>query len=183
MTERPQSPAPRTQPVLGIAGWKNSGKTTLAVRLIEELTRRGLAVSSLKHAHHDFQIDMGDTDSARHRRAGARQVAIVSPDRWAVITELKGQSEPALDDMLTRLAPCDLVIVEGFKQAPIPKIEVRRAAAAQHTPLSPDDPHIIAIAADHAVPQASAPVLALDDIAGLADLVVRMLRLAPGHMP
>jgi molybdopterin-guanine dinucleotide biosynthesis adapter protein len=165
------------QPIIGIAGWKNSGKTTLAMRLIEELTLRGYRVSSLKHAHHDFQIDTGETDSARHRRAGARQVAIVSPDRWAVISELNGEPEPSLEEMLSRLAPCDLVVVEGFKSAAIPKIEARRSAAAQKMPLSPADPHIIAIAADHAVPGATVPVHALDDIAGLADLVVRRLGL------
>ena len=169
---------PPRQPVIGIAGWKNSGKTTLAVRLIEELTRRGYRVSSLKHAHHDFQIDTAETDSARHRRAGASQVAIVSPGRWAVISELQGQPEPSMEDMLARLAPCDIVVVEGFKRAPIPKIEARRSAAAQKTPLSPADPHIIAIAADHAVPDAAVPVYALDDIAGIADLVVRRLGLA-----
>lgn len=165
------------QPVIGIAGWKNSGKTTLAERLIGELTRRGYRVSSLKHAHHDFQIDTGETDSARHRRAGANQVAIVSPDRWAVISELKGLPEPSLEEMLARLAPCDLVVVEGFKSAAIPKIEARRNAAVQKTPLSPADRHIIAIAADHAVPGATVPVFALDDVAGLADLVVQRLGL------
>ena len=176
MTGKPKSGA-APQPVIGIAGWKNSGKTTLAVRLIEELTRRGYRVSSLKHAHHDFQIDTGDTDSARHRRAGVSQVAIVSPDRWAVISELDGRLEPSMEDMLARLDPCDLVVVEGFKRAPIPKIEARRSAAAQKRPLSPGDPHIIAIAADHAVHDVAVPVFALDDIAGLADLVVERLRL------
>jgi molybdopterin-guanine dinucleotide biosynthesis adapter protein len=163
--------------VLGIAGWKNSGKTTLTERLISELTRRGYAVSSLKHAHHNFQIDTGDTDSARHRRAGAGQVAIVSPGRWAVITELKDAPEPSLTEMLSRLAPCDLVIVEGFKRAPIPKIEARRQASAQHTPLSPDDRDVIAIAADHAVTAATVPVYDLDDIVGLADMVEQTLTL------
>ena len=179
MTEDPRQ-APRAQPVLGIAGWKNSGKTTLAVCLIEELTRRGFSVSSLKHAHHDFEIDTGDTDSARHRRAGARQVGIVSPDRWAVITELGRAPEPSLDEMLARLAPCDLVIVEGFKRAMIRKIEVRRRAASRQTPLSPADADIIAIAADHAVQGAAVPVLGLDDIAGLADLVARNFGLMAG---
>jgi molybdopterin-guanine dinucleotide biosynthesis adapter protein len=167
----------RPQPVIGIAGWKNSGKTTLAVRLIEELTRRGYVVSSLKHAHHDFQIDTAETDSARHRRAGANQVAIVSPVRWAVIGELKGRPEPTLDEMLARIAPCDVVVVEGFKRAAIAKIEARRSVAAQIAPLSPGDADIIAIAADHAVPDAVLPVYALDDIAGLADLVVARLGL------
>ena len=165
-------------PVLGVAGWKNSGKTTLATGLIRELTRRGFAVSSLKHAHHAFQIDAGETDSARHRRAGAGQVAVVSPDRWAVVTELAGAPEPTLDDMLAKLAPCDLVVVEGFKRAAIPKIEARRMEASDNTPLSPADPHVIAIAADHPVPDEAVPVFGLDDVAGMADLVIRVLELA-----
>ena len=173
----------RRQTVLGIAGWKNSGKTTLAVRLIAELTRRGFTVSSLKHAHHAFQIDTGDTDSARHRRAGAGQVAIVSPDRWAIVTELDGRPEPTLDQMLALMAPCDIVIVEGFKRAPIPKIEVRRTAAFEHAPLSPDDSGIIAIAADHAIAGATVPVFGLDDIAGIADLVARTFGVVPKGGP
>ena len=176
MTPPPHKPWSK---VLGIAGWKNSGKTTLSVRLITELTRRGYAISSLKHAHHAFQIDTGETDSARHRRAGAGQVAIVSPERWAVVTELAGRPEPTLEAMLAHLSPCDLVIVEGFKRAPIPKIEVRRTHAAEHEPLSPADRDVIAIAADHPVAGATVPVLGLDDIGGLADLVVATLQLSP----
>ena len=118
-------------PIIGIAGWKKSGKTTLAVRLIEEFTRRGLAVATIKHAHHNFQIDDAETDSARHRRAGAAQVAVVSAKRWALINELGGAPEPGLADMIARLGPCDLVIVEGYKSAAIPKIEVRRSAACE----------------------------------------------------
>ena len=128
---------PPLQPVIGIAGWKNSGKTTLAVRLIEELTRRGYRVSSLKHAHHDFQIDTAETDSARHRRAGAREVAIVSPDRWAVISELKGQPSRRWSEMLARLAPCDLVVVEGFKSAADPQ---DRGAAKRGRPDNATEP-------------------------------------------
>lgn len=168
----------RDRPIIGIAGWKNSGKTTLAVRLIEELTRRGCTVASVKHAHHDLQIDPSDTDSARHRRAGARQVAIVSPDRWALVTELNGACEPSLEDLLARLEPCDVVIVEGYKRAPIRKIEVRRKAAADVERLNPGDRDVIAIASDHAVDGALVPVHALDDVAGLAELVMNRLGLA-----
>src|SRR5215470_4077794 len=98
-------------PVIGIAGWKNSGKTTLVTRLIAELTQRGLKVATVKHAHHSFQIDEAETDSARHRRAGATQVAVVSRDRWAMITELEGAPEPELAEVVARLEPCDLVLV------------------------------------------------------------------------
>jgi molybdopterin-guanine dinucleotide biosynthesis protein B len=163
---------PGAPPVIGVAGWKNSGKTTLVERLIAELTRRGLKVASVKHAHHNFQIDDAETDSARHRRAGAAQVAIVSPRRWALVRELGGAREPSLEEVIGRLDPCDLVIVEGYKAAPIPKIEVRRRAAARPEPLAERDPNVIAIAADHACDGAGRPVFALDDIAAIADFIV-----------
>ncbi len=160
-------------PVIGIAGWKKSGKTTLTVRLVEEFTRRGLKVATVKHAHHAFQIDEGETDSARHRRAGAREVAIVSEKRWAIVHELSGAPEPDLAEVLAWLSPCDLVVIEGYKTAAIPKIETRRTEARQHTPLAASDPHVIAIAADFAVTDSRLPVFALNDIAGLADFVER----------
>ncbi len=159
-------------PIVGIAGWKKSGKTTLTTRLVDEFTRRGLRVATVKHAHHDFQIDDADTDSARHRKAGAAQVAIVSAKRWAMITELAGAAEPDFDAVIAKLDPCDLVVVEGYKSQPIPKIEARRTASHTKTPLAPDDPHVFAIAADHDITDARGlPVFALDDITGLADLV------------
>jgi molybdopterin-guanine dinucleotide biosynthesis adapter protein len=158
-------------PVIGIAGWKKSGKTTLAVRLIAEFTRRGLKVATVKHAHHDFQIDDAETDSARHRRAGASQVAVVSAKRWAVISELEGEPEPDLAEVIGWLGPCDLVIVEGYKSAPIPKIEARRRAASSHEPLADTDANVIAIAADHAAEGSGRPVFSLDDVAALADFI------------
>jgi molybdopterin-guanine dinucleotide biosynthesis protein B len=165
----------RTPPAIGVAGWKNSGKTTLVTRLVAELTRRGFKVATVKHAHHDFQIDDAETDSARHRRAGADQVAIVSPKRWAVVRELGAAPEPSLDEMIARLEPCDLVIVEGYKAAPIPKIEARRLAAARAAPLAAADPNVVAIAADHACDGAGRPVFALDDAKAIADFVVDTL--------
>lgn len=158
-------------PVIGITGWKNSGKTTLVVRLVAEFTRRGLRVATIKHAHHDFRIDDADTDSARHRRAGAAQVAIVSSKRWALVRELGRASEPTLDEMIGRLDPADLVIVEGYKAAPIPKVETRRREAPAKRPLAPDDPHVIAIAADHGLEGERVPVFPLDDTAGIADFI------------
>lgn len=166
---------PHGAPIIGIAGWKKSGKTTLTVRLVEEFTRRGVRVATVKHAHHAFQIDDGDTDSARHRRAGAAQVAIVSGERWAIVTELRGAPEPSLADIISRLEPADLVIVEGYKSAAIPKIEARRTAAFQRTPLADRDPHVIAIAADHAVPDARVPVLSLDAVSEIADFIARVI--------
>ena len=164
--------------IFGIAGWKNSGKTTLAVRLIAEFTARGYRVSSIKHAHHAFQIDDGETDSARHRRAGSGQVAIVSSQRWAIVTELHKAPEPDFADVVASLAPCDLVVVEGYKSHPIPKIEARRTAARERRPLSREDRNVIAIAADHAVEGETIPVFALDDITAIADFVTKHLRLA-----
>jgi molybdopterin-guanine dinucleotide biosynthesis protein B len=164
---------------IGVAGWKNSGKTTLVTRLIAELTRRGFRIATVKHAHHTFQVDDEETDSARHRRSGAVQVAVVSQRRWAVMRELGRDPEPSLQDMIARLDPCDLVIVEGYKAAPIPKLEVRRRAAVRATPLADTDPHVIAVAADHACDTAGRPLLALDDAAGIADFIVARLEVTP----
>lgn len=169
---------PNGTPVIGIVGWKNSGKTTLAVRLIAEFTRRGLRVVSVKHAHHTFQIDSEETDSARHRRAGAQQVAIVSSRRWALVTETGDAGEPDFADVVAMLEPADLLLVEGYKTAPIPKIEARRAASARDKPLAPDDPNVIAVAADRPEAHAGAlPVFQLDGIEAIADFVRERLSL------
>ena len=160
-------------PMIGIAGWKRSGKTTLVMRLIAELTARGLKVTTIKHAHHDFQIDEGEADSAKHRRAGAVQVGIVSAKRWALIRELQDAPEPSLDEMVRRLDPCDLIVVEGYKRAPIPKIEVRRQAALSHAPLADTDPNVLAIASDYVVEGTELPTFALDDVKAIADFVMR----------
>lgn len=157
--------------IFGIAGWKNSGKTGLTVRLVTELTQRGYTVSTVKHAHHDFDIDKVGADSFRHREAGAHEVTIVSGTRYAIMHELRGAPEPSFADIIARLAPCDLVLVEGYKREPIPKIEARRLNAARRDPLAPQDPHIIAIAADHAVEDSELPVFDLDAIAAIADFV------------
>jgi molybdopterin-guanine dinucleotide biosynthesis protein B len=158
--------------VIGVAGWKNSGKTTLVTRLITELTRRGFRVATIKHAHHNFQIDDAETDSARHRRAGAMQVAVVSAKRWAMVRELRDEPEPSLETTIARLDPCDLVIVEGYKAASIPKIETRRREAVREAPLADADLNVIAVAADYVCEAAGRPLLALDDVAGIADLIV-----------
>lgn len=158
--------------MVGIAGWKKSGKTTLAVRLVEEFTRRGLKVATVKHAHHEFQIDDGETDSARHRRAGAAQVAVVSGRRWALISELRGAPEPNFEEVIAALGPADLIIVEGYKSAPIPKIEARRSESITRRALADEDPLVFAIAADHPV-DSHLPVFSLDDIGPMADLIER----------
>ena len=161
--------------VLGIAGWKNSGKTTLTEKLVAELVRRGFNVSTVKHAHHDFDIDKEGADSFRHRAAGASEVAIVSARRWALMHELRNaEREPPLEDILARLAPCDLVIVEGYKREAHPKIEARRLGARDTTPLAPGDPTIVAIAADHPAPGETLPVFGLDDLTAIADFALRL---------
>jgi molybdopterin-guanine dinucleotide biosynthesis protein B len=166
-------------PVVAVVGWKNSGKTTLVERLIAEFVRRGYHVGAVKHAHHAFQIDDGETDSARHRRAGARRVAVVSPERWAVVREIgHGEVQPPLEEVVRALGPCDLVIVEGYKAAAVPKVEARRQAALQQAPLADGDDHVIAIAADHTVTGARVPVLAIDDVEGVAALIAAHLSLA-----
>ncbi|WP_440410741.1 molybdopterin-guanine dinucleotide biosynthesis protein B [Neorhizobium petrolearium] len=163
--------------VFGISGWKNSGKTGLTVRLVAELTRRGYRISTIKHAHHDFDIDKPGADSFRHREAGAREVAIVSDRRFAIMHELREESEPRLDDILARLEPCDLVLIEGYKREPVPKIETRRLESKSRDPLSPNDPHIVAIAADHPVTDTALPVFDLDDTAAIADFIVTVMEL------
>lgn len=166
---------PRGTPVIGIAGWKKSGKTTLMVQLVAEFTRRGFDVATVKHAHHNFQIDETEADSARHRRAGAAQVAVVSSERWALIKELKQQPEPDFADVLAMFDPCDLIVVEGYKSARIPKIEARRTASFTREPLAPKDTTVIAIAADHPTDGGGLPLYSLDDIAGIADLIEQRL--------
>ncbi|KGD94472.1 molybdopterin-guanine dinucleotide biosynthesis protein B [Rhizobium sp. YS-1r] len=160
--------------VFGISGWKNSGKTGLTVRLVAELTRRGYRISTIKHAHHDFDIDKPGADSFRHREAGACEVAIVSDRRFAIMHELREESEPRLDDILARLEPCDLVLIEGYKREPVPKIETRRLESKSREPLSSNDPHIVAIAADHAVTDTAVPVFDLDDTAAISDFIVKV---------
>jgi molybdopterin-guanine dinucleotide biosynthesis protein B len=167
-----------TKNVFGITGWKNSGKTTLTERLVTELTRRGWKVSTVKHAHHAFDIDHEGTDSFRHRAAGATEVAIVSGARWALMHELRDTTEPELASILERMSPCDLVLVEGYKRENHRKIEARRLDARNRAPLAPDDPNIVGIAADHPADGGGLPVFDLDDIGGIADFVEKTAGLA-----
>jgi molybdopterin-guanine dinucleotide biosynthesis protein MobB len=155
----------------GVTGWKNSGKTTLVERLVGEIASRGLTVSTLKHAHHDFDIDQPGKDSHRHRAAGARQVLVSSRQRWALMNELRGAPEPALADLLARLDPVDLVLVEGWKRDRHPKIEARRTATAQDL-IAVGDETVEAVASDVALPDATLPVFDLEDIPGIADFIL-----------
>ncbi len=167
--------------VMGIAGWRGSGKTALVARLLPALVERGLAVSTVKHAHHGFDIDQPGKDSWVHRASGAAEVMISSSRRWVLMHELSGAPEPDLNALLTRMTPVDLVLVEGFKHGGHDKIEVRRAGAADgKPPLYPGDPRVVAVAADHAIPDADRPVLELADTGAIADFVVGHCGLAVG---
>ena len=156
--------------VIGLAGWSGSGKTTLVTRVIPVLAARGLKVATVKHAHHEFDLDQPGKDSWLHREAGACEVAVVSSRRWAIMHELKGEDEPPLMDMLGKLSPVDLVIVEGFKRHRHPKLEVFRAAVGKPL-LHPDDDCIVAVATDAPLLQAQVPVLMLDDIPAIATML------------
>ena len=166
-------------PVFGITGWKNSGKTTLVERLIRVLVARGHRVSSVKHAHHEFDLDQPGRDSHRHRMAGAGEVMIVSGHRWALMHELRDEPEPELAAMLSRMSPCDIVLIEGYKRLPHRKLEVRRQGGRSAPPLAPDDPSIIAIAADHVTDSHGLPLFALDDVEAIADFITRETGLGP----
>jgi molybdopterin-guanine dinucleotide biosynthesis protein B len=156
--------------VIGLAGWSGSGKTTLVTKVIPVLVGRGLKIATVKHAHHDFDTDQPGKDSWLHRAAGASEVAVVSSRRWAIVHELGGEDEPPLIEMLEKLSPVDIVIVEGFKRHAHPKLEVYRAAVGRPL-LHPDDDCIVAIATDAPMPQAQVPVVMLDDIEAIANVL------------
>jgi len=156
--------------VFGFAGWSGSGKTTLIEQLIPRFVMHGLTVSLIKHAHHHFDIDRPGKDSHRHREAGCKEVMIASDHRWVIMHELRGAPEPTLEAQIARMAPCDLLLIEGYKHYPMPKLEIFREANGK-PPLHPDDPHIVAIATDR--PFASPlPQFDLNDHDAIADFVL-----------
>lgn len=156
--------------VIGIVGWKNSGKTTLAAALIRELSGRGLTVNSIKHAHHSVDVDQPGTDSYKHRDAGAREVILAGGQRFAIMHELRGANEPTLEELLARLGPCDWVVVEGFKTHSHPKIEVHRRESSR-SPLHQEDGSIVAVAADYAA-EFSGPVFDVRNVSAIADFIL-----------
>ena len=160
----------------GFAGWSGSGKTTLIEKLIPLFVKRGLKLSLIKHAHHTFDVDVPGKDSYRHRQAGATEVLVTSSRRWVLMHELRGAQEPSFDEQLKHLSPCDLLIVEGFKFAPIPKLEVWRAAPGEGL-LHPNDPHIVAVASDEKL-ETRLPLLDLNDPERIAAFIVEHLKLA-----
>lgn len=156
--------------IVGLAGWSGAGKTTLIAKLLPVLIAHGLRVSTIKHAHHAFDIDKPRKDSGVHRQSGASEVLVSSEQRWALIHELRGDAEPSLADLLDKLSYVDLVLVEGFKSEPYPKIEVHRAANGRST-LFQDDPNIVGVITD-AVVSTTLPIADLDDIAAIATMVL-----------
>jgi molybdopterin-guanine dinucleotide biosynthesis adapter protein len=161
--------------LIGLAGWSGSGKTTLLAKLLPVLIERGRTVSTLKHAHHEFDIDKPGKDSHTHRMAGAREVLISSARRWALMHELRDEPELSLRELLTHLSPVDLVIVEGYKTQSHPKLEVHRAPVGKPL-LYPNDPNIVAVASDTRPPNLSLPFADLNDIEAIADLVDELAR-------
>lgn len=162
--------------IFGLAGWSGSGKTTLVVRLLPELGRRGLAVSTVKHAHHSFDVDQPGKDSYEHRRAGAVEVMVSSANRWALMHEHRGGEEPVLEDLVARMAPVDLLLVEGFKRHAHPKLEVHRPVLGKAL-LCVEDPYIVAVASDVPVPGLLLPSFDLSDVPAIADFIVTHCRL------
>jgi len=157
--------------IIGLAGWSGSGKTTLITKLIPRLIARGLAVSTLKHAHHGFDLDQPGKDSFFHRAAGATEVIISSAKRFAILHELRDEQEWDLPDLLSKMSQVDLVLVEGYKRDAFPKLEIHRAANGKPL-IHPEDPHIVAIAADTPVPAAKVPVVDLNDVEAIADILL-----------
>ncbi|MCV2869243.1 molybdopterin-guanine dinucleotide biosynthesis protein B [Defluviimonas sp. WL0002] len=158
--------------IYGVTGWKNSGKTHLMVRLVEEMTRRGLVVSTIKHAHHASDVDHPGRDSFRHREAGAQEVIVASPGRWALMHELRGAAEPPLAELLARLSPADLVLIEGYKREAHPKIEAHRTETGRPL-IAPGNTTIRAVASNCAPGGLTVPVLDLDDTSGIADFILK----------
>ena len=158
--------------IIGLAGWSGSGKTTLLAKVIPRIVARGLKVSTVKHAHHSFDMDRPGKDSHSHRMAGATEVLVGSANRWAVVHELRGEAEPTLSALLRKASPVDLVLVEGYKGESHPKLEVYRAANGKPL-LHPGDPAIVAVASDSPLSGVRIPVLDLNDIEGITDILLR----------
>ena len=163
--------------IFGLAGWSGAGKTSLMVRLLPELVGRGLSVSTMKHAHHAFDVDTPGKDSFEHRRAGATEVLVTSANRWALMHELRGAPEAHMEELVARMTPVDLLLIEGFKHHAHDKLEVFRRDMGKPL-LCVADPRVVAVASDGAVPEARVPVIALDETRAIADFIVAHCSLA-----
>ena len=157
--------------LFGLAGWSGSGKTTLTAKLLPELIGRGIAVSTMKHAHHNFDIDQPGKDSYVHRMAGAQEVLVASANRWALMHEHRGAMEPTAAELIAHMTPVDLLLIEGFKREPHDKLEIHRAANGKPL-IYPEDQYIVAIASDITLPDCPLPQLPLDDVAAIAAFIV-----------
>lgn len=167
--------------IFGVTGWKNTGKTRLVAALVRELSARGLTVSTIKHAHHSFDVDHEGTDSWQHRQAGTKETLLVSRVRWALMHELQDEEEPPMESFLERLAPCDLVLVEGYKQENHEKIEVIRNENGKDAPRWTEDKTIVAVAASTVPPDCTLPCFDPDDLTSIADFIMKRLAIAmPG---
>ncbi len=158
--------------IFGLAGWSGSGKTTLMVKLLPELARRGLRVSTMKHAHHDFDVDVPGKDSYEHRRAGATEVLVTSGQRWALMHELRDEPEPDMESLIAHMTPVDLLIIEGFKRDGHDKLLIHRAGRHGDPALDPDDETVVAIASDGSLDHPVKPIFDIDDVAAITDFIV-----------
>jgi len=161
--------------IFGFAGWSGSGKTTLIEKLIPLFVGHGLKVSLIKHAHHSFDVDTPGKDSYRHRHAGCNEVLVTSSKRWVLMHELRGAPEPGFSELLERVSPCDLLLVEGFKREKLPKLEVFRASVGESL-LHPQDPDIVAVASDRRI-ETKLPQLHLDDAPAIASFILKRIGL------
>ena len=157
--------------IFGFAGWSGSGKTTLIVNLLPVLVARGVTVSTIKHAHHDFDVDQPGKDSYQHRTAGATEVMVTSARRWALMHELRTAAEPSMEDLIRHMSKVDLLLIEGFKSYPHDKLEIFRRSVGK-TLICPEDPHVVAVASDGPVPEVSVPVLDINDLPAIADFIL-----------
>jgi len=166
--------------IFGFAGWSGSGKTTLVTKLIPELVARGVRVSTVKHAHHSFDIDKPGKDSYEHRAAGASEVMVTSASRWALMHELRDGEEPSIEELASHMEPVDLLLIEGFKTYPHDKLEVYRASVGKPL-ICLSEPNIVAVASDAPVPKANVPVLGLNDVTGIADFILARTGVKPAR--
>ena len=157
--------------VFGLVGWSGSGKTTLMTRLIPELAHRGIRISTVKHAHHSFDVDQPGKDSFLHRTAGAVEVMVASANRWALMHEHRGAPEPSLEDLVRSMSPVDLLMIEGFKRHRHPRLEVHRPSVGKPL-ICREDPSVLAVASDEPIAELPVPRLELDDVSGIAGFVL-----------
>ncbi|WP_142850025.1 molybdopterin-guanine dinucleotide biosynthesis protein B [Telmatospirillum sp. J64-1] len=164
--------------VFGLAGWSGSGKTTLLIELLPRIIARGFTVSTMKHSHHRFDMDQPGKDSFRHREAGASEVLVASSSRWALLHELRDEEEPSVTELIGRMSPVDLLLIEGFKSHPHDKLEIHRPSVGK-PPLWPHDPHVVAVASDEGLDGLGVPLFDLNDVDAIADFILKRTGLVP----